>query len=156
MTEKQLSVITKLSELEESVGRLYETYAVIFPDYRNFWVNMASDEREHAAWVAKLRSLIDNRLVVFSEGRFKVEAIQTFLKYIDEELGKAKEKNLFLMNALSITLYIEESLIEHKYFEVVEGDSPELKSILRDLAGATQKHADSARETFNAYKAKIK
>jgi hypothetical protein len=78
VTEKQLSVITRLSELEESIGHLYETYAINFPDYRNFWVNMASDEHEHSAWVANLRSLIDNHSVVFSGGRFKLEAIQTF------------------------------------------------------------------------------
>lgn len=150
--DDQLNIIAKLSALEESIGRLYGAYANSFPDYNEFWTNLASDERQHAAWIGRLYSLIDNNSITFSKGRFKLAAIQTFLKYLDDELIKAKAKNLSLMNALSITLYIEESLIELKYFEMVEGDTPELKRIFRDLASATQMHVAKVREVLNRYK----
>ena len=154
MTQKQLNIVNKLSGLEDAVGRLYEVYAAIFPEYQEFWANLVTDEHKHAAWIRELNSLINNCSFVFNEGRFKIEIIEKFLGYLHEELEKAQARAVSLINALSITLYIEESLIEQRYFEVVEGDSPELKRVLLDLARDTQKHIALTRSTFNSYKAK--
>jgi hypothetical protein len=39
-----------------------------------------------------------------------------------------------------------------KYFNIVEGDSDELKQTLRKLANATQSHITRVREALDSYK----
>ena len=148
--EKQLIVLNTLAELEESVGRLYEAYAALFPDYRQFWSGLVDEEKQHAVWVRELRALVEKGAAKFTENRFNVFAIQAYINYLKEELEKAKGRTL--VNALSIASYIEESLMEHNYFEVIDGDSEELKQTLRNLAGATQDHIERVRAALNTYK----
>jgi rubrerythrin len=47
-----------------------------------------------------------------------------------------------------VAVYIEESIIEQRYFEVFAADAPELKRILADLANATKGHLEKVREEF--------
>ena len=152
LTEKQLDALTKLSELEESVGRLYEVYAGLFPDYKEFWLSLVGEEKQHARWIHELHSYVVQGSATFNDDRFNVVAIRAFVKYLNDELGKATMRERSLLNALSISQYIEESLIEQKYFEIVIGDSPKLKQILTSLATDTQNHIKKVREALNTYK----
>ena len=148
--EKQLIVLNKLAEVEESVGRLYEAYAALFPDYRQFWSGLVDEEKQHAVWVRELCSLVEKGTAKFNENRFNIFAIQTYINYLKEELDKASGRKL--VNALSIALYVEESMMEKKYFEIINGDSEELKQTLRKLTGATQIHIARVRETLDTYR----
>jgi DNA-binding protein len=69
---------------------------------------------------------------------------------LKEELDKASGRKL--VNALSIALYVEESMMEKNYFEIINGDSEELKQTLRKLTGATQIHIARVRETLDTYR----
>jgi rubrerythrin len=151
--EKQLVILNTLAELEESVGRLYEAYAALFPDYRQFWSDLVGEEKQHGVWVRELRDLVEIGKAKFSENRFNIFAIQAYINYLKEELEKATGRTL--VNALSIASYIEESLMENKYFEIIDGDSEELRQTLRNLAGATQTHIERVRATLNTYKKKM-
>jgi hypothetical protein len=102
--------------------------------------------------VQKLQSLVIQGSATFNEGRFNPIAIQTFLNYLKNESEKVTGQQRSIINALSITLYLEESLIENKYFEIIDGDSKEIKQILNSLASATQSHISKVREVFNNYK----
>ncbi len=59
---------------------------------------------------------------------------------------------MLLINALSIALYIEEALIERKFFEVIEGDSVGLKHVLLDVAAATRSHIDRVRKVWSKHR----
>jgi rubrerythrin len=155
-TEKQLTVLNKLAELEESVGRLYEAYAEVFPDYRQFWSALVDEERQHAVWLRELHVYVVQGSATFSENRFNTVAIQAFINYLNDEYGKVMSRERALINAISIALYIEESLIECEYYEVFAGDSPELKKILINLASATKNHILRVRDVFNNYKQAVK
>jgi hypothetical protein len=54
--------------------------------------------------------------------------------------------------ALSISLYIEESMIEHKYFEVLDSDPQELKATFNKLKNETDKHLRTIKEVWLRYK----
>lgn len=150
--EKQLAILNKLSQLEESVGVLYEIYEEIFPEYSQFWSQLVIDERKHADWLRQIQSNAVQSNVRFSETKFNSAAIQTFLNYIRDEMEKAKMRQRSLLNALSIALQLEESLMERKYFAVVEGDCPEVKRVLANLAAETQTHIAKVREALEKYK----
>jgi hypothetical protein len=150
--EKQLAALKSLSELEESVGRLYEIYAEVFPEYSQFWSELVSEEMQHANWLRQVQSKAIQGNVKFSETRFNANAIQTFLNYLRDEAEKARLKQRSLLNAFSIALQLEESLMERKYFSVVDGDSIELRQVLTDLAAGTQAHITRVRHALEKYK----
>jgi hypothetical protein len=90
--------------------------------------------------------------VFMDEDRFNATAIQAFTNYLDRELSRLNEQKIPLIEALSITLYIEQSLIESKFFEVFKTDSAELQGTLTKLRDETLAHRNRAKETLEKYK----
>jgi len=150
--DNQDAVIEMLAQNEEAIGRLYIAYSERFPSFKDLWLVLASEEKEHAAWIRKLGEQTRDGRVLFTPDRFRRAAIRSFQNYIEKEIVTAKGAGLQIINALSIAFYIEESLIERKYFEVFETDSVELKRLLRDLDAATRKHAQTIRAVWDQHR----
>jgi hypothetical protein len=154
-SENQLTILNKLVELEESVGRLYNAYADFFSDYRWFWSDLANEEGQHAEWLHKLHDCVTHDPDAFTENRFNVVVIQTVINYLSDEYNKVMNRERVVINAFSITVYIEKSMIEREYFQVFPGDSPELKQTLDNLTIATKNHISRVCDVFNDYKRAI-
>ena len=105
-------LIQKLAENEEALSLLYEEYAKTFSSHRDLWSKLAHEEKEHANWIRELYSNREDNALVINGDRFNRQAIQTFLNYMQRELEIVKKGKAILINALSVALYIEESLIE--------------------------------------------
>jgi hypothetical protein len=149
---KACTIIDKLAANEESIAKLYKGYADAFPDLREFWSSLGSEEVGHASCIGSLGRQIGTPSLFMDGDRFNAIAIQTFTDYLDRELSRLSAKEISLIEALSITLYIEESLIESKVFEVFKADSAELQHTLAKLRDETLAHRDRARETLEKYK----
>ena len=147
------TVCEMLAQNEERLSRLYGVYAEKFPKYRDLWNGLAEEETEHAAWIRKLASWVKEGGIDINAERFNISAIRTFSNYIDKELTNAKTSNVSSINALVIASYIEDSIIEHNYFEVFEGDSLELRNTLNDLANETNKHRNIVKGALKEAKA---
>ena len=147
--ESQMYIVELLVNNEVNVGKLYRAYAEQFPDYCSFWAGLASEEAEHASWIRKLASKVAEGAVIINDRRFSASAIKTFSGYLERELIKVNESGISLISALSTALYIEESIIEQKYFELFDGDSIEFKKTLIDLANATKNHLSRVKEALN-------
>jgi rubrerythrin len=152
LNEKQLDVLSKMAANEEMVGRLYRAYAGRFPKYNALWSGLAEEETKHAAMILKLISMVDSDSLFFKDGRFNKNAIKTFNNYLERETVKAVRLETPLIEALSTTLYIEDSLIEKKYFDVFETDSLASKQLLAKLSEDTRTHASKIREVLNKVK----
>jgi len=134
------SIIDILAQNEEDIGILYRAYSEKFPDHVDFWKELAQEEAEHASWIRKLAAKAQAGTIIVKENRFNTVAIRTFSKYLEQEHARLKMSPVSLVNALSVAMYIEDSIIEHNYFEVFEGDDFEFKKTLLDLASATNEH----------------
>jgi len=121
METKQIhdEIIELLAGSEETIGRLYTTYANRFHEMESFWKSLADDERNHAIWIRSLKVKSgDNRVFVKPE-RFRPAAIKTFINHNEKEIMEAGKPGYRLINALSMAYFIEDSLIEKKYFETL-------------------------------------
>lgn len=147
------AVYDMLAQNEERVSELYKAYAENFPEYRGLWNELAKEEAKHALWIQRLASLVKEGIININKNRFNISAIRTFSNYIDKEITNVKISLVSLINALSIASYIEDSIIEHNYFEVFEGDSSELRNTLVDLANDTNKHRNMIKEALKKAKA---
>lgn len=141
-------VIEAMARNEEAVGRLYQTYADRFPAQKDFWSGLAAEEVAHAAWIRGLQARMKEGALSISKDRFKLQPVRAFSSYLEREMASAREPGLSPINALSVALYIEESIIEQRYFEAAAADSPEMKRVLADLAGATRAHLEKVRQVW--------
>jgi hypothetical protein len=145
-------IIEKLASNEESIGRLYQGYADAFPVLRDFWMNLASEETKHASLIRSLAAKSGSDNVLINERRFNIAAVQTFIDEMDKELARLKQQSIPVIEALSITASIEQSLIESKYFEVFATDSALVKQTLMKLQGDTLSHRNRAQGELEKFK----
>ena len=150
--EEQSNVVGLLAKNEESIGHLYEVYAERLPEYAEFWTELVTEETEHSNWIHELMRKVGDGSVFIAKGRFRGQAIQTFLGYLEREIAKAKTAKISLIESLSTALYIEKSLIERKYFEVFDSDSAELGHLLEDLRSATEWHIQKIEKVWSEHR----
>jgi hypothetical protein len=150
--KKACTIIDRLATNEESIAELYKGYADAFPVLGEFWSALASEEVGHASCIRSLGAQIGTPSLFMDENRFNATAIQTFTDYVNGELSRLDKEKMPVIEALSITLYIEESLIESKFFEVFKADTAELQHTLRRLHDETLAHHDRAKETLEKYR----
>jgi rubrerythrin len=141
-------VIEAMAKNEEAVSRLYQAYADKFPVQKAFWTSLAADETTHAAWIRGLQAKMRDGSLSINRDRFKIQPVRGFTAYLERESATAREPGMSPINALSVALYIEESIMEQRFFEVFVADAPEMKRILADLATATKDHLEKVREEW--------
>ncbi len=140
--------IEAMAKNEEAVSRLYQAYADKFPVQKAFWSGLAADETSHAGWIRGLQAKMKEGSLSMNRDRFKIQPVRAFSGYLERELMSAREPGMSPVNALSVAQYVEESLIDQRYFEVFAADAPELKRVLADLATATNAHLVKVREEW--------
>jgi hypothetical protein len=143
--KKLPTVVERLALNEESAARLYQGYADAFPTVGEFWASLAVEETSHASRLRSLGATTVTSSIFFDERRFNTGEIQAFSNYLDKENTRLSDGKTSLTEALSITLFIEQSLIESKYFEVFKADSTETKRVLKKLLDDTLAHGNKAR-----------
>lgn len=140
--DAELREMEMMAEHEETIGKLYDSYAEKLPEYGHFWTTLADEERTHAAWIRELRKKAEDGSLEFDKGRFRIEAIQTSIRYIEDWTRQAQREQVTMLHALAIAADIENALIDRKFFEVYEPDSEDLKDVLKSLEEASREHRD--------------
>ena len=139
-------MLSELLELEESIGQLYEIYALRFKDYELFWRNLAKEKMEHANQIRKLSLSLETRPTQSEGDRRNQTLVRRLIDYVKKESSELSTTELPITNAFLIVLGIEEDVIESNCFKVNESDSDETISILTDLTNVTYDHIERVRK----------
>jgi rubrerythrin len=134
----QSAILEALATNEETLSVLYNKYSLQFVAYRKFWSNLSAKEISHANIIRGFYAKIRDGQAYFEHDRFNLKAINYFTNYLNDAIRQSEQKDM--LNALSIALDIERSLIERKFFTVLKADSKLLKSLLKRLADDTKQH----------------
>lgn len=146
--QQQNEAMEMLARHEEAIADLYDTYARKFPEFKSFWQDLSAEETQHASWIRQLIWRIEDGSGHINKAKFQAEAIDSSLDYIAELSNQAEKTDFAVKNAFTLALNIEEAMLEKKYFEAFEGDSPQIKQLLLRLAEATQNHAETIRKVI--------
>jgi len=145
-------ILEAMKEHEQALARLYKVYASKFLEYKGFWTELSHEEVQHANWVDKLQTDIEDSTEDFIAERFPLGAIQLSTEFVKNQAIAADEPDFVFINALSTALRLEEALMENKYFEVIETDSAKTKHTLAMLARSTQEHYQRIRQLWLQHK----
>ena len=138
--ERTIEIIKLLSENESAMARLYGLYSTHLSN-KDFWRDMEKQERVHEQWLRALlsSSLDDNEEVYFDPDHFNEIAIKSAINYVSNMINK-EATNHNVLAALSISLSIEQSLIEKEYLSPFSANSPSVNHILSYLQEETKIH----------------
>jgi rubrerythrin len=133
-----------LSELlainEESISQHYKIYSERFREYKNFWLDLSSQEQNHAQWIRDLAGQAKKGLVIINEKRFDKESVLEFQKHLKGMLAYIRENDVSIKQALEDGLSIEKFLLEKNFFEVFETEVTELKATISRINEDVKKH----------------
>ena len=141
-----------LAKNEEEIGELYKLYAIKLPQYKDLWLELADEEVTHAKWIRDFAKGIDKGSIFLNKKRFPEEAFQTYHEYLQGSMSRAQLKGIEPMQAFTVALYIEQSLIELKFWEVIDTGSEEFDKVALRLSEATTGHI----KKIGDYWAKVK
>lgn len=152
---KVTQILNLLIENEEAIEAIYSTYAIKFPDFREFWSHISLEESEHAGAVRNLIPHTQTGQLLFKEGRFQAEDIQSSINHFQSLDSQTQKENYSMLQALDIAVGIEQSLLENQFFKVFEGDNIELKDVLDCLRTGTEEHLVRVKNLWAEEKARL-
>ncbi|HEX7320738.1 MAG TPA: hypothetical protein VF399_10345 [bacterium] len=123
---------------EETISLLYNAYSNKFPECKAFWSALAADEAEHARLVRQLSS--EKRSVDYNADKLTTSAVEISIEYLNDQLTNIKKYDILLINALSIALNFERSIMDGKIYEAFKGRTISTKNILKQLTDGLKKH----------------
>src|SRR3990167_11219848 len=145
-------IIELLATHEETLAKLYGVYMGQFPD-RAFWEHLYKDELVHASWLRTIYNLSNQKKIYIDEEIFNQAAIDTSLDYLKKLILEARSQTQ--INALGISLDIEQAMIEKKYFKVFKTDSAEVQDIMKRLETATLVHIDLVKKELESANSQV-
>jgi hypothetical protein len=93
--------------------------------------------------------------LLLCDSRLKFQAINTSIGYVENQIARAKEENLSLLQALSIAKYLESALLEKQFFKIQESTPKEIRSVMVSLTDETEKHLNTVVELLASEKRRI-
>jgi|OpeIllAssembly_1097287.scaffolds.fasta_scaffold593184_2 rubrerythrin len=136
----QSRIIFLFVQQELLVAEIYRFFAGLFPETRDFWEGASREEMEHATWVEYFYKKTATDEVRFQEDKVKTYTVESFIKYLEDNLAKVKEKAPTQKEAFSIALSIENSMLVRRIFDHFQSSDPETDGLIRDLREKLKDH----------------
>ena len=148
--------IDALNELIQDIIRhelnletMYQQFAKSYPDHRQFWSQLAREEAMHVKWVTSLaRHYMDGHIRP-SDFKLKHQAVKTSISHLEKQTEASKNGELTLLNAVSIALDIEKSMIDKKFFQIFDLSDTRLERTRSGLEKETTKHRQKLEMLFS-------
>ena len=140
MTKQPLDGIELLAENEMLISRIYRVFSDRFPEYRDFWEEMAEEEVKHADMIRSVVPDLKEGTVRFKAERIDDTSAGMFRDYLKYSLARAREQDTPLEDAFEAALAIEHDLIERSFFDLFDTDTEELALVFEGLASSTREH----------------
>lgn len=152
MSEDTQRTVQLLAEHELALKELYETYAALLPSWKDLWLRLAQDEQHHADWLDSL--LAPGGAVDAPESCVwpRRTAIKASLKYVREQILRARQAQVTSLTALSVAKDLESALLEKEFFKVADEARPETRAVLNRLVAATEVHWRTVSEALDQAK----
>jgi hypothetical protein len=156
LAETELDSLELLIRHELAIKQLYELFAVMFPEFHDFWRNIVGEEQQHADLLLRLQSKETLKKWFLSDGQLKRLAIRGSLDYLDAQIMRISKASISVREALSIAKDLEDALIEKQFFKVTGSAPEEISLSMRDIVAESRQHQRRIAEALNAEKQKIK
>jgi rubrerythrin len=154
MTGDEPDILEMIIRHELVIKQLYERFAGLFTDRKDFWQRLAEDEQRHANTLGMLRSESNVNKLLLHEGQIKPQAIKLSIGYVESQIERAQKGTINILQALSIAKDLESALLEKQFSKLSDFASKEMRALLLNLASETERHRKAIVEALDAEKQK--
>jgi rubrerythrin len=134
---------------ELNLEKMYQQFAKSHPNHRQFWSQLAREEAMHAKWITSLARHYKNGHIRSSDFKLNHQVVKTSISHLEKQTEASKNGKLSLLNAASIALDVEKSMIEKKFFEIFDLTDSRHERIRAGLEKATTKHRQKLEKLFS-------
>ena len=98
--------------MEQTVSFIYKYFIQLFPDDKNFWMELYNDEIEHSSWLSKasFTAMID--LLPSTDIIPTLELVNNSVRFAEERNKAIHSNPLSFEDALDIALKLEKTMVE--------------------------------------------
>jgi hypothetical protein len=139
-------IVELLIEHEKAVSALYESFSRRFPEEQAFWQRLSEEAVLHVNMISRLHIRIQAGEGIVRADRFDRHALEGSLTRIRTLLETPETSGYRLIDALETADSIEQSLLEHHYYDIFEGHTLEIKQIQYFLSDALKNHHERLAE----------
>ena len=134
-------VLRNMLAYEQKLHFIYNMLSMKFPELKDFWRDIASDENTHVLMLESVVSSYDDDKGSFAKNRkFNIEEIKNNLSKANDFAEQLQSDNISLENAFKFALEAESSIVERDIFTCHENDPDELKRIFKVLHDQSSDH----------------
>ncbi len=141
LNNDQKELVALFMKQEFLIGKLYKLFSYRYPEYHEFWTEMATEEHLHASWIKRLTERDSTDKFKFSQGDVRSTALASSIESLEGLIsGVKKNIKLTIEQAVSMALHLEKALWEKKFFQCIEGDSDDVRRIMSMLHSEQEVH----------------
>ena len=146
---KKTGSLQSLIEIERAVSKLYRLYSKKFSPYKQFWLDLAEEEIEHANMLIMLKGQIQYSTVSIQKYRFYKPEVEKIFDAIKNAEIFAQQNNITMNLALGTAFDLENSLLENKYYEFYKSDCKAIKDVLKSMKLGLHNHMSKIVNVWN-------
>ena len=141
MTEAPAELIDLLITHEEMMAAFYLLLSERFDEDADFWWRLSQEEKGHVLLLRSLEHDMEAGALLFDEQRLDRAAIRTSIEYTRSVMSFAAKQPLTPVNAASMAIDLEESLIELGMYKLFQARTPEARQHLLAYEKTFTEHA---------------
>jgi hypothetical protein len=138
--KKSNFILDILEEIETLLSKYYDLCALIFPEDSQLWKTISLDEINHSQFVAQMREALMERPDLFELGHIKLPVLKTFRQELYNQFIRLKKGEILRKNAFFIARDLENSMMEHQFYKVLEGGDAKFKDLKDRIIQETENH----------------
>lgn len=136
-----LATMDEMIDLELTISALYAACGDAFPEDPELWRTLAQQERQHAEFIARLKTLTAEHAQDFALGRpFNATAIRTLKSGISTHIEHLRQGHVSRQTILFICRDLEKSILEANYRAFVTSTNVEFRTLSETIARQTLAH----------------
>ena len=134
LNNDQKELVELFVKQEFLISKLYKLFSFRYPEYKNFWTEMAAEEHLHASWIKRLTERDPTDKFKFTQGELRLSTLVSSIESIEGLINGVKNNKEFsISQAVSLALHLEKALWEKNVFQCFDGDSDDVRKILDSL-----------------------
>jgi len=141
LLERVLQAMEAMVEAELAVGQCYRACADYRGDEAAFWLQLVREEEQHARSVRRIMEILTLRPEDFRPVQsFSADSARIFRDLARQREGELRRGTLSFPQMLNHLVEMENSLLESRYFKIVESEDPEFDHLLSLMVEQTRQH----------------
>lgn len=141
MKSQTAGVLELLKQHELVIKQLYDFFAGYFPQKKDFWLKIASEEQRHADFLQTLETNESYVTWFIESSHLSVAPIQFSIDFLIQERERMNVSGTTLLKAYAFSKDIEDALLEKYLSKINVNIPPEIAHVVAVLAADTKRHA---------------